>query len=152
MAGRHPHWPARQRRLAQPRRLKASTAVIGPKLKAGELVDAEFEMRRRDGSTFLARLMARALDPNHASRGGTLWIMEDVTERRRTEQPRPGQGRRPGCQPRQESAFLANTSHEIRTRPTACSAWGAWPSAPTFPSPQRREYLDQMVASAESPA
>jgi diguanylate cyclase (GGDEF)-like protein/PAS domain S-box-containing protein len=53
-----------------------------PLLAQGTQLDVEWELRRKDGSTFLARLIAKALDrenPQH----GTVWIVEDITEKRR---------------------------------------------------------------------
>ncbi|HEX5767359.1 MAG TPA: EAL domain-containing protein, partial [Burkholderiales bacterium] len=53
-----------------------------PILSAGRQLDAEWEMRRKDGSTFLCRVVAKAIDPANTHQG-TVWIVEDITERRR---------------------------------------------------------------------
>jgi diguanylate cyclase (GGDEF)-like protein/PAS domain S-box-containing protein len=54
----------------------------GPMLEAGRPFSGEFRMRRQDGSTFWCRLSAKAIDAARP-REGTIWIAEDVTERRR---------------------------------------------------------------------
>jgi len=63
-----------------------SYAALGqiavPILTSGRQLDLEWEMRRKDGSTFVARLIAKAIDPQN-TRHGTVWIVEDITERRR---------------------------------------------------------------------
>jgi diguanylate cyclase (GGDEF)-like protein/PAS domain S-box-containing protein len=63
-----------------------SYAALGriavPILAAGRQLDIEWEMRRRDGSTFLARMIAKAIDAQNTQHG-TVWIVEDITERRR---------------------------------------------------------------------
>ena len=63
-----------------------SYAALGqiavPVLAAGRQLDLEWEMRRKDGSTFLCRLIAKAIDPENTQQG-TVWIVEDITERRR---------------------------------------------------------------------
>ena len=63
-----------------------SYAALGqiavPILSAGRQLDLEWEMRRKDGSTFLCRMIAKALDPQH-TQAGTVWIVEDITEKRR---------------------------------------------------------------------
>lgn len=53
-------------------------------LAKGIVFETERPMCRKDGSTFLARVIAKAIDPDAAS-AGTIWIIEDVTEQRRVE-------------------------------------------------------------------
>ena len=56
--------------------------LASPILSAGRQLDLEWEMRRKDGSTFLCRMVAKAIDPANMHQG-TVWIVEDITERRR---------------------------------------------------------------------
>ena len=56
--------------------------VVGPVLARGESVELERRMKRRDGSLFWCRLQARPVDLTSPMTGGTIWIIEDVTERR----------------------------------------------------------------------
>jgi diguanylate cyclase (GGDEF)-like protein/PAS domain S-box-containing protein len=59
-------------------------AFVGPLLARGQSVDFEHEIVRRDGSSFLARIRAKSIDPAHPTKGGTIWIVEDITEHRRS--------------------------------------------------------------------
>ncbi|HEX9398410.1 MAG TPA: EAL domain-containing protein [Burkholderiales bacterium] len=65
---------------------RESYAALGqvavPVLSAGKQLDLEWEVRRKDGSTFLARMIAKAIDPDNTPQG-TVWIVEDITEQRR---------------------------------------------------------------------
>ncbi len=59
--------------------------IAVPVLAAGKQIDLDWELRRKDGSTFLARMIAKAIstaDP----RQGTVWIVEDVTDRKRADE------------------------------------------------------------------
>ncbi|HZE58936.1 MAG TPA: PAS domain S-box protein [Burkholderiales bacterium] len=56
--------------------------IAAPLLAAGRQLDVEWEMRRKDGSAFVCRLIAKAIDPENTQQG-TVWIVEDITERRR---------------------------------------------------------------------
>jgi len=57
--------------------------IAVPLLAAGRQLDIEWELRRRDGSTVLCRVVAKAIDDKNPQQGGTVWIVDDVTERRR---------------------------------------------------------------------
>jgi len=123
---------------------------LAPLLTAGEQAETERTMRRRDGSTFLARLLAQAVDPAHPSRGGTIWIIEDITERRRVEDQLAHAKDEAQAANRAKSAFLANTSHEIRTPLNGLLGLGRLAQQPDISEEQRRDYLNQMMDSAES--
>jgi len=56
--------------------------IAVPILTAGRQLDVEWEVARKDGSAFLARVIAKAIDPQNTQHG-TVWIFEDVTDRRR---------------------------------------------------------------------
>jgi diguanylate cyclase (GGDEF)-like protein/PAS domain S-box-containing protein len=56
--------------------------IATPVLSAGRQLDLEWELRRKDGSTFISRVIAKAIDPANTQQG-TVWIVEDITERRR---------------------------------------------------------------------
>jgi PAS domain S-box-containing protein len=123
---------------------------IGARLASGEQVETERPMRRHDGSSFLCRLLAKAVDPTHPSQGGTIWIMEDVTERRRVEAALAQAKDAAQAASRAKSAFLANTSHEIRTPLNGLLGLARLLQQPDLPDVTRRDYLDQMLDSAES--
>ncbi|MCY7388425.1 MAG: diguanylate cyclase, partial [Burkholderiales bacterium] len=57
-------------------------SVVGPLLSQGKSVELERRMKRRDGSLFWGRIQARPVDLVSPVTGGTIWIIEDVTERR----------------------------------------------------------------------
>src|SRR4029079_10135 len=53
-----------------------------PILASGRPLDVEWEFRRKDGSIFIARVIARAVSEKNTQQA-TVWIIEDVSERRR---------------------------------------------------------------------
>ncbi len=57
----------------------------GPVLSAGQAFEVERPMRRKDGSSFLCHIVAKAVNPA-ATAEGTIWIGEDVTDRRKAEE------------------------------------------------------------------
>ena len=54
-----------------------------PILGAGRQLDVEWQLKRKDGSTVLCRMVAKAIDEKNPQQGGTVWIVDDITERRR---------------------------------------------------------------------
>ena len=61
------------------------TAQAAPALSTGLRLDVELQMKRRDGSLFWCRMMAKAIDPDDHS-AGTIFITEDITERRQVQE------------------------------------------------------------------
>ncbi|OGA72240.1 MAG: hypothetical protein A3G27_07005 [Betaproteobacteria bacterium RIFCSPLOWO2_12_FULL_66_14] len=61
---------------------EAMGAIAIPVLGAGRQLDLEWEVRRKDNSTFLCRMIAKAVSATDTQKG-TVWIVEDITERKR---------------------------------------------------------------------
>jgi PAS domain S-box-containing protein len=125
-------------------------ALIGPQLARGESVEFVRELRRRDGTVFWCRMLAKAVDPAHPMGGGTIWIVEDITERRRTEHALAKARDDAEAANRAKSAFLANTSHEIRTPLNGLVGLARLARRPEVDEARRRQYLDQIGDSAET--
>lgn len=62
---------------------QAFGAQVIPKLLADEPVELEWRLRRADGASFMARVAGRALPAETYTRGA-VWMIEDITEQRRT--------------------------------------------------------------------
>jgi PAS domain S-box-containing protein len=58
---------------------KAFSAQVIPKLISDELVELEWRVNRIDGSSFLARIVGKAIASDQYVRGA-VWMLEDITE------------------------------------------------------------------------
>jgi PAS domain S-box-containing protein len=125
-------------------------ALYGPPLTRGESVEFERTMKRHDGSTFLCRLLARPIDPTHPAKGGTIWIAEDVTEKRAVERALARARDEAESANRAKSAFLANTSHEIRTPLNGLVGLARLARQPSLDNARREQYLAQIDDSAQA--
>ena len=123
---------------------------IGPALRRGESVDLERLAKRHDGSSFLVRLRASAIDPRSPATGGTIWVAEDVTAQRQAAAELARARDAAEAANRAKSAFLANTSHEIRTPLNGLVGLARMARAPDVPPQRLKQYLDQIGDSAES--
>jgi PAS domain S-box-containing protein len=124
--------------------------LYGPPLARGDAVEFERMMKRHDGSTFLCRLLARPIDPTHPAHGGTIWIAEDVTDKRAVEQALARARDEAEAANRAKSAFLANTSHEIRTPLNGLVGLARLARQPSVEPMRREQYLAQIDDSAQA--
>ena len=121
-----------------------------PLLERGEAVEFERLVRRKDGSSFLASVRGRAIDPLRARERGTVWIVEDVTQRHAGEQALARARDDAEAANRAKSAFLANTSHELRTPLNAMVGLARLARSHDITPDRRRQYLGQIVDSAQA--
>ncbi|MDP3824159.1 MAG: PAS domain S-box protein [Burkholderiales bacterium] len=121
-----------------------------PLLSAGQSFELELQLRRHDGSGFWCRLLAQAVDRGDPSRGGTIWIADDITERRRLDQALAAARDAAEAASRAKSAFLANTSHEIRTPLNGLLGLARLAMQEDLLDSRRQQYLNQIFDSAQS--
>ena len=125
-------------------------ALLGPRLARGEAAEVETPVRRFDGSRFLARVTGKAIDPSHPVKGGTIWIVEDITERHQVAQALEGARDAAEAANRAKSAFLANTSHELRTPLNGLLGLARLAAASDASEAQRHQYLLQIGDTAQA--
>lgn len=120
----------------------ATARAAAHTLHAGDVFEHECQMQRRDGSLFWCRLRARAIDLRNPVRGGSIWIVDDATERRRIEQDLAWAKEKAEAANRAKSAFLAHTSHEIRTPLNGLLGLARLVLEPDIEPWRLREYLE----------
>jgi len=122
----------------------------GPLLASSEVFEGEFEMARRDGQVFWASVRARAIDPTNPVSGGSIWIIDDITERHLAEKALAAAKEQAEAASRAKSEFLANTSHEIRTPLNGLLGLVRLALVPGVETARQREYLERIQDSAEA--
>ncbi len=126
---------------------------------AGAALAFERDFIRPEGRRLTVQFNARGLPPPLAGRGtthaaasagrATLWLAEDVTERRRQERELHTAKQQAESASHAKSAFLATMSHEIRT-PLNGVLGLARLLQQAGPDERRPQYLAHLVAAAES--
>ncbi len=118
-------------------------------LSSGQTLDIERHVAWPDGSRIVARIRARAVDAARPREAGTIWVAEDITERRLGEQALAEARFAAEAANQAKSAFLASMSHEIRTPLNGVLGLARLLQDPALDDARRREYLGHLVESAE---
>ena len=121
-------------------------ALVGPVLRAGKDVNVEWVFRRKDESDFVAQVSARGI-PMPDNKWVTIWILEDIAERKAAERAMEEARRAAEEAARAKSDFLANMSHEIRTPMNAIIGM-AQLALQTELNPQQKNYVEKVHRSA----
>jgi PAS domain S-box-containing protein len=116
---------------------------------SGDTIDIERRVPRADGAKLLLRMRGRAVDPGRRKETGTIWVIEDITDRRRAEMALAEAQRDAEAASRAKSSFLATMSHEIRTPLSGVLGLARLLQDPALPAPRRTAYLGHLVDAAE---
>jgi len=116
---------------------------------AGDTIDIERRVVRGDGGRILVRMRGRAVDPTRRLETGTIWVIEDITERRRSEEELAHAKREAEAANRAKSSFLATMSHEIRTPLSGVLGLARLLQDRGLDEARRDEYLTHLVDAAE---
>ncbi|WP_374675758.1 ATP-binding protein [Ideonella sp.] len=125
-------------------------ATVRERLQAGHPVQLEHPFLRPDGSTMLAELRSELVDPRRPEEGGAIWVLEDITERRRAEQALAEAKAVAEAASAAKSAFLAHVSHEIRTPLNGVLGLARLMATPGQSDARRQAWLRYLIDAAES--
>ena len=115
----------------------------------GRTIDIERELERPDGRRITVRLRARPVDLRRPRESGSIWVVEDITERRRSERELAEAKQQAEAANEAKSAFLATMSHEIRTPLNGVLGLARLLQDSGLDEDRRREYLGHLVDAAE---
>ncbi len=113
-------------------------------------IDQEIMVPRRDGSRFPGRLRGRAVDPRQPTEAGMIWVLEDISERRRSERALAEAKQQAEAASQAKSAFLATMSHEMRTPLNGVLGMIRLAREEPADSPRHAEFLQHAETSGET--
>ncbi len=125
----------------------ASGEEIASQLAHGGHHRRELTLRRKDGSTFEARLSGGAVEPSDPSLG-SVWLISDITARKAAEASMQLARELAENAAQTKSDFLANMSHEIRTPMNAIIGLSHL-ALRTDLNPRQLDYLQKIQSSGQ---
>ena len=133
--------------LIVPESQRAESSDLEARTRRGEIVRAEVERARKDGSLVHVRLSAAAVKA--AIEGGLVALYEDISDRKAAERAMREARDLAERVARARSAFLANMSHEIRTPMNAVLGFVEL-VLDTELAPEQRRALELVRSSSEA--
>jgi PAS domain S-box-containing protein len=130
-------------------KFKEFVATYESSQASGDTIDIERRVPRADGTRLLLRMRGRAVDPKRRQETGTIWVVEDITDRRRAELELADAQRDAEAASRAKSSFLATMSHEIRTPLSGVLGLARLLQDQALPAERRKSYLAHLVDAAE---
>ncbi|MEW6116466.1 MAG: response regulator [Nitrospirota bacterium] len=115
---------------------------------SGGVVVTEYELKRKDGSTFWCELSGSAIDRDDLSKG-VIWMIQDISQRKAMEEDLVRAKEKAEAANRAKSQFLANMSHEIRTPMNAVLGFAQLLNSESGLTAAQRKYLDAICANGE---
>ena len=115
----------------------------------GRAIDIVRELDRPDGQRIAVRLRGRPVDAARPRESGTIWVAEDITERRRAALELAEAKQQAEAANQAKSAFLATMSHEIRTPLNGVLGLARLLQPAGLDEARRREYLQHLIDAAE---
>lgn len=118
--------------------------------KEGEVNDFESTWMRKDGDIFYVKESAQAI---RNTEGVTLYydgVVEDISERKRSEQELIEAKNKAEESDRLKSAFLANMSHEVRTPLNSIIGFSELMTDPDYSESDKQSFLGHIIANGNS--
>ncbi|GBE11886.1 sensory/regulatory protein RpfC [bacterium BMS3Abin13] len=111
-----------------------------------ELEHIEYQLQKKDGTVIPCTLSGKAMAAPDLSQG-VVWVVEDITERKRAENELEQARRQAVAASRAKSVFLANMSHELRTPMNGIIGITGF-MLDSGPTPDQRKRLELIRTSA----
>ena len=118
-------------------------------LREGKSWAGEFDVKRKDGSSFPAFVTDTPILDSNGNLSGIIGISSDITERKNAQMELIGAKDRAEESDRLKTSFLHNISHEIRTPMNAIVGFSSFLDDPDLTPEKRLEYIEIIIKSSD---